>query len=327
VIPEGRACKLYLDVEWTRKGGVNDWIDDASVMQTLVQRLCKFMSNVYFGVLCFPESILHLDSSTPDKFSRHLILNATSQADDAEHRMNVLFANNVHAGAFMSDFVANEAISAGLTIGQVIDRDALHKLHLEQEASRLFCFNAEGALTFCVDTGIYNKNRCFRLPLSSKCGKTAVLVPHCSNKMPLDGSDSCLLKSSLVCPCEADLLAASVRQLTHLKALKSEDICGGFVISSAKLSQSQRSVKCTKRAEMHSSANISETSVDDCILEDWAVKTGLSGQCSSIKVPAGCMKLLSAGLFSLCFSGLACAGRLPRLVRSYKGKQVLRTSR
>jgi hypothetical protein len=295
VIPEGRACKLYLDVEWTRKGGINDWIDDASVMRTLVQRLCKFMSNVFFGVHCFPECILHLDSSTPDKFSRHLILNPTSEADDAELRMNVLFANNVHAGAFMSDFVANEAISAGLTMGQVIDRQTLHKLHLEQEAARLFCFNAEGALTFCVDTGIYNKNRCFRLPLSSKCGKTAVLVPHCSNQMPLDGSDSCLLKSSLVCPCEADLLGASVRQLTHLKALKSEDVCRGFVISSAKLSQSQRSAKCTKRAEMHPSANTSEKSVDDCILEDWAAKTGLSGQCSSIKVRAGCMKRLSAG--------------------------------
>jgi hypothetical protein len=122
VIPEGRACKLYLDVEWTRKGGINDWIDDASVMRTLVQRLCKFMSNVFFGVHCFPECILHLDSSTPDKFSRHLILNPTSEADDAQPRMNVLFANNVHAGAFMSDFVANEAIAAGLTIGQVIDQ-------------------------------------------------------------------------------------------------------------------------------------------------------------------------------------------------------------
>jgi hypothetical protein len=223
-----------------------------------------------------------------------LILNASSIAKESEQIMQVLFASNVHAGAFMSDFVANEAISAGLTMGRAIDQQTLQQLHMEQEAARLFCLNAEGAVTFCVDTGIYNKNRCFRLPLSSKCGKSAVLVPHCSNQMPLDGSYNCLLKAAMVCPCEADLLGLSLRQLTHLKALKSEVICSGFVVSSARCSQSQRSVKCTKRADTQTSAKISQKSVDECILDDWAAKTGLSGECCGIKVSAACITLAFA---------------------------------
>lgn len=271
---------MYVDVEWTRKEGANSWIDATSVMQTLVQRLCAFLSTVFAGVQCGPKNILHLDSSTREKFSRHLILNAVSIADNGESPIHALFADNVHAGAFMADFVANEAKVAGLAVGQVIDQHALQKLHETNEAARLFCFNMDGALTFCIDTGIYNKNRCFRLPLSSKCGKSALLIPHCSNEMPLDGSDTCLLKSSLVCPCDA----GPVRLLSHLRALQSEDVRNRTVFSSLRLSRSQRSLDFTSRTNVHRSDCGSKKSIDESILDDWATKTGLSGQCCGIKV-------------------------------------------
>jgi hypothetical protein len=271
---------MYVDVEWTRKEGLNSWIDDASVLKSLVGRLGAFMSTVFAGVQCEPQRILHLDSSTRDKFSRHLIVNAVSAAENDEPPTRALFVDNIHAGAFMADFVANEAKVAGLTIGQVLDQSTLQTLHRANEAARLFCFNADGALAFCVDTGIYNKNRCFRLPLSSKCGKSAVLLPHCSNKMPLDGSYTSLIKSSLVCPSDA----RHARLLSHLRALQSQDVRTGILCTSLRLSQSQRSLNFTSRTSTHHSDCVIKKSIDDSILDDWAAKTGLSGQCCGIKV-------------------------------------------
>jgi hypothetical protein len=284
VIPSTRACNLYVDVEWTRKNGANAWIDDDRVMRSLIDKLCKFISTVFAGVHCSPEGILHLESSTSDKFSRHLILNAVSAADNIESPLRAMFADNLHAGAFIADFISNEAALAGLTIGQSMDAQTLHRLHQENEAAQLFCLNFDGALTSCVDTGIYNKNRCFRLPLSSKCGKSAVLVPHSSNQMPLDGSDICLLKSSLVCPCDAILAPGRLRLLTHSRASKLEESCAHAVRSSSWAPPtSQRSVNFTTRACVHHSGVSVAKSIDDCILDDWAVKTGLSGQCCGIK--------------------------------------------
>jgi len=275
-------------VEWTKKGGANAWIDDAGAMRALAHRLCNFMSSVFAGVQCNPDHILHLDSSTPDKFSRHLILNAECSMRGCEPAMRALFADNLHAGAFMADFVANEAAAAGLSMGQSIDPLMLSQLHQQNEAARLFCFNADGVLTSCVDTGIYNKNRCFRLPLSSKCGKSAVLSPHSSNQMILDGSDICLLKSALVCPCDDILNGSPVRLLTHLKALRLEEVRSGTVEQSARLSQSQRSFKSTTRAMASHDCEGSGKSIDGRILDDWATLTGLSGQCCGVKASGVC---------------------------------------
>ena len=275
---------MYVDIEWTRKGGANSWIDDASVLRTLIRRLCAFMATVFAGVQCGPQQVLHLDSSTGDKFSRHLIMNAVSATEKSEQLVHALFADNLHAGAFIADFVARESQCAGLSCGQVIDSHMLRQLHQENEAARLFCFNADGALALCIDTGIYNKNRCFRLPLSSKCGKSALLLPHCSNEMPLDGTDVCLLKSSLVCPCDGTIDVGQVRVLSHLRALQSEDLRSGTVISSARPSQMQRGLKFTLRANAHRSDCPDGKTIDDRILDDWAAKTGLSGQCCGIKV-------------------------------------------
>ena len=254
-------------------------------MSALVHRLCDFMSNVFAGVQCSPDHILHLDSSTPEKFSRHLIVNAVCSMHEHEHAKRALFADNLHAGAFMADFVANEAAAAGLSIGQCINPSTLSQLHQQTEAARLFCLNADGVLTFCVDNGIYNKNRCFRLPLSSKCGKSAVLTPHSSNQMPLDGSDTCLLQSALVCPCEGMLNGEPVRMLTHLKALRLEEGRSGTAELTLLLPQSQR-IKLATRAASGTASHAcggSGKSIDERILDDWATKTGLSGQCCGVK--------------------------------------------
>jgi len=68
----------------------------------------------------------------------------------------------------------------------------------------------------CIDLAVYTKNRCFRLPLSSKFGRTAVLQPHASNAMPLNLTalrfETDLTSKALV---SADVLNEHVRILNH----------------------------------------------------------------------------------------------------------------
>jgi hypothetical protein len=68
----------------------------------------------------------------------------------------------------------------------------------------------------CIDLAVYTKNRCFRLPLSSKFGRSAVLQVHASNEMPLNLTslhfEMDIVSKSLV---SADVSNEHVRVLTH----------------------------------------------------------------------------------------------------------------
>ena len=93
---------------------------------------------------------LELDSTTPTKWSRHVILRIPGAA----------FASNAHAGALVRDLCARaEAAAAG--------GDA--------RAALLRVARADGSPGSSVDAGVYTRNRAFRLYLSSKAGKEAVL--------------------------------------------------------------------------------------------------------------------------------------------------------
>ena len=71
-------------------------------------------------------------------------------------------------------------------------------------------------LCSCIDLAVYTKNRCFRLPLSSKFGRSAVLQVHASNEMPLNLTtlqfEMDLVSKSLV---SADVSNEHVHVLTH----------------------------------------------------------------------------------------------------------------
>lgn len=53
------------------------------------QYICEKLMELY-GVKCTTDDVLNLDSSTDDKFSRHLIFNL----------QNAAFKDNIHVGAF-----------------------------------------------------------------------------------------------------------------------------------------------------------------------------------------------------------------------------------
>lgn len=103
---------------------------------------------------------MELDSSTPDKFSRHLIIRAPGHA----------FADNIAVGAFVAALLAKTAAAENLYV-----------LAKPPGAGGGAGDGGGGggppATTCIVDKGVYTKNRHFRLPWCCKGGKSAQLEP------------------------------------------------------------------------------------------------------------------------------------------------------
>ncbi|XP_022426660.1 DNA-directed primase/polymerase protein isoform X6 [Delphinapterus leucas] len=87
VIPENAVCKLYFGLEFNRLA--NPGADGKKMVALLVEHVCKALQQFY-RVSCSAEDVLNLDSSTNEKFSRHLIF----QLHD------VAFKDNIHVGVY-----------------------------------------------------------------------------------------------------------------------------------------------------------------------------------------------------------------------------------
>ncbi|XP_076770238.1 DNA-directed primase/polymerase protein isoform X2 [Arvicanthis niloticus] len=88
VIPENAVCKLYFDLEFNKLA--NPGADGKKMVALLIQHVCKSLEESY-NVHCSAEDVFNLDSSTEEKFSRHLIFQLH----------NVAFKNNSHVGNFV----------------------------------------------------------------------------------------------------------------------------------------------------------------------------------------------------------------------------------
>ncbi|XP_073910969.1 DNA-directed primase/polymerase protein isoform X3 [Castor canadensis] len=87
VIPENAVCKLYFDLEFNKLA--NPGYDGKKMVALLIEHVCKALQEL-FNVHCSAEDVFNLDSSTDEKFSRHLIF----QLHD------VAFKDNVHVGVY-----------------------------------------------------------------------------------------------------------------------------------------------------------------------------------------------------------------------------------
>ncbi|XP_042838904.1 DNA-directed primase/polymerase protein isoform X3 [Panthera tigris] len=88
VIPENAVCKLYFDLEFNKHA--NPEADGKKMVALLIEHVCKALQELY-RVNCSVEDVFNLDSSTEEKFSRHLIF----QLHD------VAFKDNIHVGNFV----------------------------------------------------------------------------------------------------------------------------------------------------------------------------------------------------------------------------------
>ena len=180
VIPESSPCHLYFDLEYKRCYNSTDSMpSDNELVSKFIFFVCDELFRVY-DVRCLVSNVLDLVSSTDEKFSRHLIF----------HLPNVAFVNNRAVGQFVQALAARVNSSSDSTL-------------------RSFTVNTEnGSRTPFFDLAVYTRNRNFRLFLSSKLGKTAILETSSTNMFrpitqskyaPVVGPLQATFLASLIC--------------------------------------------------------------------------------------------------------------------------------
>ncbi|XP_031269541.1 DNA-directed primase/polymerase protein isoform X2 [Pistacia vera] len=178
VIQEGLPCHLYFDLEFNKRD--NPEKDGDEMVDLLISITLQALLDKY-SIEGNEDWIIELDSSTTEKFSRHLIMRMPKTA----------FKDNSHAGAFVTEICSR--------IRSARERDAnFEKLFIKKDSN-----SAESPSQLFVDTAVYSRNRCFRLALSSKAGKNSFLLP--TGRFKCKGMcEEDMFMASLICNMDAD---------------------------------------------------------------------------------------------------------------------------
>lgn len=168
VILEEQRCWLYFDLEFSREA--NPGLDSAATMESFYALLKMFCSEK-FGAVPDLTSVLDLESSTKEKFSKHIIVKRLLPGPNRTGTLiapprSFAFQTNAQAGIFVTMFL--DYVSA----------------HRKQEptsmARALFVRHPSSAKEVSIiDASVYSRNRCFRVLFSSKFGKQRALLPGC----------------------------------------------------------------------------------------------------------------------------------------------------
>ena len=134
-------CKLYFDIEYNKQ--LNKSNNGDKLISIFKQFLIKYIHTM-LQISISKENIVDLDSSNVKKFSRHIIINFKDK----------LFKNNIECGAFVANMC--DKIINIITNNK---NDPLNQLMVNN------IYNKKGLF---IDKSVYYKNRCFRLPFSSK---------------------------------------------------------------------------------------------------------------------------------------------------------------
>ncbi|KAK3008262.1 hypothetical protein RJ639_014948 [Escallonia herrerae] len=198
VIQEGAPCHLYFDLEFNKQENAEKNGDE--MVDLLLVVVFDALLEKY-SIQGNHDWIVELDSSTKgmvsdgwflfffyylrplfEKFSRHLVIRLHKTA----------FRDNTHAGAFVAEICSRVHSSRG--------RDKrFEKLFISKGDSS----SADIACQLFVDMAVYSRNRCFRLPLSSKAGKSSLLLPTARFKCK-DMSEEDMFMASLICHMDVD---------------------------------------------------------------------------------------------------------------------------
>ena len=169
LIAEGQACRLYLDLEFSKL--TNPSIEDEEELLTeLLEELSSELQRVFPEQVNRPISrkdVVDLEATTDKKFSRHWIVHLPGSH---------LFRDTACMGRFVQTWIGNLA-----------DAHAIQQLGNTRPLLQKYLFvrpppsNATSAATAAiadarpcciVDLGVYTRNRLFRLMGSTKFGKS-----------------------------------------------------------------------------------------------------------------------------------------------------------
>ncbi|KAE9592559.1 hypothetical protein Lalb_Chr19g0130571 [Lupinus albus] len=178
VIREGLPCHLYFDLEFNKKVNIGKNVD--KMVDLLLSVVLEALHEKY-AIQGDHDWVVELDSSTEEKFSRHLIIRIPKAA----------FKDNSHAGAFVSE-ICSRVLNARGKDGRFEELFVMKDSSCDVSDRQLF-----------VDTAVYTRNRCFRLLLSSKAGKSSVLLPTERFKCKNMGEEDVFM-ASLICNTDVD---------------------------------------------------------------------------------------------------------------------------
>ncbi|XP_068635004.1 uncharacterized protein [Aristolochia californica] len=178
VLQEGRPCHLYFDLEFDRK--INKGKNGDEMVDILISVMFSALYEKY-SIVAEHEWIVELDSTTEEKFSRHLLIRIPGAA----------FKDNSHVGAFVAEICSQISDARSC-------KSSLEKLFISKDSS-----GPENPCHLFLDSAVYSRNRCFRLALSSKAGKKSVLLPSgrfkCKNM-----NEEQMFMDSLICRMDVD---------------------------------------------------------------------------------------------------------------------------
>jgi DNA-directed primase/polymerase protein len=196
IIREGCPCHMYFDLEYTILDNPNK--DGDAAVASLVHLLQHLLQQTYAITINPDESILELDSSTDIKFSRHLIVRLPGAA----------FTDTSHLGGFIVTELCNKILKLATASSEGEDSDNYINNNNNNNYHHHACniminkdSRSNNKNTLMIDTGVYTRNRAFRLYLSSKAEKMVYLK---ATKRWMGGQGDCssqkdVFYNSLVC--------------------------------------------------------------------------------------------------------------------------------
>ncbi|KAF7458647.1 Herpesviridae UL52/UL70 DNA primase family protein [Cryptosporidium felis] len=148
LILENQPCWLYFDIEYNRK---LYHFDENKILTTFVRHLKVWIYST-FGYSLENKNFIFLCSSSIEKFSYHVIVKYIN----IEKKFSTLFKDNSSMKIFIHHFLL-------YLKNKTITLDESSGIQLQD----------------IIDTGVYTRNRCFRMLYSSKFGKkTALNIDH-----------------------------------------------------------------------------------------------------------------------------------------------------
>nr|XP_058158293.1 DNA-directed primase/polymerase protein isoform X2 [Dasypus novemcinctus] len=278
VIPENAVCKLYFDLEFNKLA--NPVADGQQMVALLIEYVCKALQEFY-NVNCSAEDVFNLDSSTDEKFSRHLIF----QLHD------VAFKDNIHVGNFVrkilqpaltlidhEDDLIPETRSNGIShfseaaikqaisfnkmstdknIGQssTLDSKKLERLESAKQSSSDLSFlvvkNSIGKKHLFVDLGVYTRNRNFRLYKSSKIGKHVAFEVAEDNKFfPKQSKNISEEKQHFLSSLVSNIRFSDTLQILTCNTSESKQIRGEYSVSTSTSVKSIEGFQCSPYPEI-----------------------------------------------------------------------------
>ena len=164
LIREKNPCRLYFDIEYNKMAnpGIDDDTNEILIKEFIEELEIEVKDR--FNLLIGRSDIVDLDSSTEKKFSRHLIVHMPN---------GELFEDAVHCGKFVKTIIGRLAEEVATNILEKKGRSTLsnHLFMFAKEASVSHERDNQRSKTCFVDTGVYTRNRIFRILGSRKFGK------------------------------------------------------------------------------------------------------------------------------------------------------------